>query len=214
MASCGQSPHLCGERGAPAAPTCRETSRHQPLPAAPGHLLPTEPSPPPSRGAALFLPVPQSGLTSPLMAQTAPNSSRAPLLRAALRGGRAPHPWGFGEAPPKPGQQQAGGSRVVYSPQGTGRGRLGSCLSALTLPLAWPGSKGFTAFFGLIVGVSVESGNVCRLSKVSLCVSPPGSSRPAPQAGPGVPPGCPSRSRPPSHLSLPTRVPVPGTHHP
>lgn len=86
-------------------------------------------------------------------------------------------------------------------PKGISRGRLGSWLSALTLPLAWPGSKGFTAFFGLIVGVSVESGNVCRLSKVSVCLWPPGSSPPhtAPHAGPGVP----ATRTPGSHLPLP-----------
>lgn len=98
-------------------------------------------------------------------------------------------------------------------PKGISRGRLGSWLSALTLPLAWPGSKGFTAFFGLIVGVSVESGNVCRLSKVSLCLS-------FPPAAPGRPRRAPPRTQdpllPPSHLSLSTRVPAhdprPRTH--
>lgn len=151
-------------------------------------------------------PCPPSCLAPSLISQTDPNPSKAAQLRAALRGGRTPQPRGFGEALPK---SRGASSRLVTielftCPKGISRGRLGSWLSALTLPLAWPGSKGFTAFFGLIVGVSVESSNVCRLSKVPLCLSPPSSSRPAPprtalHAGPGVP----ATRTPHSQLPLP-----------
>lgn len=203
-------------------------------PRVPGRLLPhgprVGPAPPLFTVATLVPLVPPSSLAPSLPARADPKLSEAPQLLAALRGGRTPR-GAFGKLPAKAGASISGlgAIKLFTCPKGISRGRLGSWLLALTLPLAWPGSKGFTAFFWLIVGVSVESGNVCRLSKVSLSLSPP-VSPPAPphtaphahaHAGPGAPAN--RHPRPPRtfsrvrtflspHTSSLTRPPSPCTH--
>lgn len=166
----------------------------------------------------------------PPPAQTDPNPSEAPLA-SGRPPGRKDTRGAFGKPPAKAGGRSGGpvAIKLFTCPKGISRGRLGSWLPALTLPLAWPASKGFTAFFWLIVGVSVESGNVCRLSKVSLSLWPPAAPQPAPphtalrsHAHAGRSHARATRS-PRSHLALspaftpPTRVlshPTPAGHPP